>query len=207
MQLKHATMMKLIRHLVMESVGAKRVPRLHPNGFIQLDLDAAGEMRLHVWPAQPLPIQGQKTKHPIHDHNFDMESAIFRGALRNILYQAHELTRLEDDVDFPVYRLHSAEMVGATDTVLKPINHRSCAVLQTSAEDFQAGDCYSMSKAVLHESLAVGLTATLVTKLRADPTYRPRVAVPVGITPDNDYRRAASEGDKVLWHVIGRAIE
>lgn len=205
MRLKYASMMKLVRHLVMESVGTLRVPRLHPNGFIQLDLDAAGEMRLHVWPGKPLPISGQKTKHPIHDHNFDMESTVLRGGLRNLLYQAQPTGA--DIADPPLYGLHSAQMVGPNDTVLEPIDFRTYAVHEVSAADYQAGDCYSMSKGVLHESLAVGLTATLVTKHRVNAMYRPRVAVPVGITPDNDYRRVASEGDKLLWKTIGHAIE
>src|SRR5882672_5609107 len=62
-----------------------RRPRLHPNGFIQLDLTEDLSKRLHVWPDEPL--QAQLTRHPIHDHSFDMKSEILAGCLANLIYE------------------------------------------------------------------------------------------------------------------------
>ena len=49
-------------------VRARRVatPRVHPNGFIQLDLNAEGTLRLHVWPDGPFP--KQRSDSTIHEH-------------------------------------------------------------------------------------------------------------------------------------------
>ena len=44
-----------------------RKPRVHPNGFIQLDLNDAGTRRLHVW-RDGIPRQEQKKAEEADKH-------------------------------------------------------------------------------------------------------------------------------------------
>ena len=61
----------------------KNKPRLHHNGFVQLDLP--NRVRLHVWPEHP-------PKRPnvlgmIHDHVYGFDSEILRGSIQNLIYE------------------------------------------------------------------------------------------------------------------------
>lgn len=194
-----------IKQLVVSGARAGRKPRLHPNGFVQFDLIPSGLARLHVWPAKPL--EAQKTRHPIHDHQFDMHSIVLRGCLRNVLYEPRLLSPLEANLaKFPVFTLHSAETIGPRETILKPLSVHKYGLVEVSADDVEAGESYAMPKYVLHDSIPHGFVATLITKHRIDAGYKPVVAVPAGVQPDNDFRRDTTE-ENVLWRLIGRALE
>jgi hypothetical protein len=207
MRIAYPSLRLLILELISKAARAGRKPALHPNGFVQLNLDGAGDIRLHVWSPRALPMPQQKTKHPIHDHNFDMHSTILRGCLRNYLYRAVPMERYGP----PAYQLYRAiQISGTSDTVLHKIDSGKYHRLEiTSTNDYELGESYDMSKGVLHQAVPHGLTATLVTKAQADASYRPIVAVPDGVQPDNDYRRTAAtpESVQILWRLIGRAIE
>lgn len=182
-----------------------RRPRVHPNGFIQLDLAKDGSERLHVWPAVPLP--AQKTRHPIHDHVFDMESTILCGFLRNVLYKAIRLSDLmAQSALFKMYRMYRATRIAKDDTVLMPADEIFYAVVESMHEDLEPGDSYYMQKGLLHDSVPTGLTATLMRKLDMDVEYRPIVAVPADIKPDNDFRRETLD-ESELWRHIFIALE
>lgn len=77
-------------------------PRVHPNGFIQLDLEApaderwhegkqaghsGADLRLHVWNPPGVDLPHQDTVNEIHDHVFDMRSTVVRGELTQRLYE------------------------------------------------------------------------------------------------------------------------
>lgn len=172
------------------------VPRQHPNGFIQLNLTAAADVRLHVWPTEPLPLQ-QLTKHPIHDHNFDMESTILRGRLRNLVYEPEPYVAGSGKP----FVIHLAQRVPGTEseTTLNPTEER--VNLITVADANYCGETYRLASGRLHDSMAHGLTATVMTKLSIVDKYQPRVAVPVGVEPDNNFRRANVDL-ALLWHWI-----
>src|SRR5579859_4023793 len=161
------TLEDVIQHAV-NGIGYARAnnrrPRLHPNGFIQLDLAKDASVRLHVWPAVPLP--AQKTRHPIHDHVFDMESTILCGHLRNVLYKALPLSDAEAaQAIFRPYRMYRATRIAKDDTVLMPADEKFYAVVESAHEDLEPGDTYYMQKGLLHDSVPLGLTCTLMYKL------------------------------------------
>lgn len=170
-------------------------PRLHPNGFIQLDLDGQKKRRLHVWPDKM--IQAQKTRHPIHDHAFNFISTILCGALTNVRYyfspSPHVTTVMHRAVRLP----------GGEDTILQAEESGYLGFL--GGELMLPGQTYSMLKDVLHDSIPHGLTATIIEKEITQYTYGPRVAVPHSVTPDNDFRRETVSED-VLWALIDRAV-
>jgi hypothetical protein len=171
-----------------------RRPRLHPNGFIQLDLTDNGSTRLHVWPDISLP--AQKTSHPIHDHIFDMVSTVISGKLMNKMY--------ESVPGNPSHELHVAERINGNDTILAATGLRG--QLHTKRVDMiQTGQSYFVPAHHLHETIHLGLAATLMTKTSTpERGDRPHVAVPIGVEPDNDFRRETID-EEVLWSIIERA--
>jgi len=91
------------------------VPRVHPNGFIQIDKPASRKERVHIWPDAELPKQG--SHHSVHDHIFDMASLVLRGAMTNRLF------------DFPkdgeaTHELHRARYKTAHDSTLLPTGQK-----------------------------------------------------------------------------------
>ena len=82
-------------------------PRVHGNGFIQLDLTERS--RLHVWGDPRIP--RQKVSTPIHDHVFGFTSTIIVGRLINVIYDV-ELRRFGD------FNIFTPEIREGEDTVL-----------------------------------------------------------------------------------------
>lgn len=78
-------------------------PRIHPNGFIQLDLTEVEEdwhrshkkghsgsnKRLHIWNPPGIILPHQETYNEVHDHVFDMHSTVVYGTLWQVLYEFH----------------------------------------------------------------------------------------------------------------------
>ena len=152
-------------------------PRLHPNGFIQYDLPAAG--RLHIWhPDLPM---AQIIHTPIHDHTFDFTSRIVCGKLTHVVFNFYEKMMGE-------YHLHRAVVTEGEDTLLKPL-----AILGDMVEaetyTFHYGQQYSFSAGRFHLSKGDGLTATIMTKTATKRLPFARIAVPLDVDPDNNFRR------------------
>lgn len=185
---------------ILELLRSGWQPRLHPNGFIQLDI--GNHRRLHIWPQPPVP--AQKTRHTIHDHCFSMRSSVILGHLTHIEYDFNELVRPCHGARH-ICMLHRAEKIGGEDTVLKPaspIGWLSRRRLLPVAQGFG----YGFGPMVLHDSVPKGLTATIMTKTFVDPKYRPLVAVPYGVEPDNDFRRDTMSRD-ALWQIIDKVLD
>jgi|HubBroStandDraft_1064217.scaffolds.fasta_scaffold145480_1 hypothetical protein len=179
---------------------AGRTPRVHPNGFIQLDLNDEHSMRLHVWPVAELPDR-QKTRHPIHDHSFDMVSTVLTGKLINEMLVFLVPTDYPDLI--PNHQEHRGVKIGKEETILKPTGIFG-SVTDIGREVILPGQSYRVPAKRFHNSIAEGLTATLMSKLDGEP-YNPRVLVPVGVHPDNDFRREQTKPE-ILWEQIELAL-
>lgn len=177
------------------------IPRLHPNGFIQLDLD--NKTRLHVWPYPRIP--AQKTRHTVHDHRFSMRSEVICGELEQIEFIFMPLGRRDETTEvYPkLHRLHETKPVGGEDTILVPCSDAGWLGIKRRFR-VRAGFGYGFGAKILHDSAAGVLTATLMTKVWTDRSYRARVAVPTDIKPDNDFRRTVDED--ILWRSIDLAL-
>lgn len=177
-------------------------PRIHPNGFIQLDL--ANDTRLHVWPDGAIPRQG--TVNTIHDHKFDMTSTVLCGELIQLRYHAlpegHEFMALTS----PTHEVYQAEGTGSQtrNSILQPTGNRVEPSL-TSKVTLKAGESYTQPRYTLHDTQWNGLTATLMHKSNTDTDYNPRVLCPIGAPPDNDYDRWKADED-LMWDYIHRAM-
>lgn len=185
-------------------------PRVHGNGFLQLDLST--DVRLHIFGHDKLPKQHVAT--PIHDHTFGFKSYCYKGRLVNVVYGVEP-----GGVEFHVYE---PEVRDGEDTVLMPVGaEHDCGVfiLRTNVvvpAFLSDDDCvsmrasYSMECGVLHESLAPEPTVTVMFK--ASPTqprscpWKPRVLVPQGMAPDNEFTRYDVHPD-LLWEIIDEMLE
>lgn len=177
-------------------------PRVHGNGFIQLDLTELS--RLHIWGDPRIP--RQKVATPIHDHVFSFESQIIVGRITNTVYELHYDRQGE-------YRVYTPQIREGEDTILMPTDtYGNVSVAHVDKIEHGAfHNCYDMPKGWFHESVASdGPAATIITK--SGPTQaqgagvKPRVLVPVGQQPDNEFNRYDADED-LLWRVIEETLK
>lgn len=196
--------------------GAK--PRVHGNGFIQLDLDVAGRTRLHVWDDR-IPRQSSPT--PIHDHVFALRSRVLCGTLIH-----EELTPVARDQGGTHRIFRAQQEEGTQNTILVPdVGEVVLDVEQRLV--LGAGSVYTFPAYALHQTNYRGTTATIMRKIPASHPGgcmagsesrcappgscacfdygRPRVLVPVGAEPDNEFRRDAFAPEP-LWLIIAEAL-
>ncbi len=176
-------------------------PRIHPNGFIQPDLKPP--RRLHVW--HPKIPYRQETYHPVHDHVFDFVSTGHSGRLVNVRYD------LRPDSVNGTHVLWTAEALGDEETALRRTTPQTFRLVPIGTDVLQPGDVYRMPAFHYHESLSNEPTLTVIVrsyprllKDSKEANDSPNVAVPIGVIPDNNFRRANIHAD-VLWKLIREA--
>lgn len=170
-------------------------PRLHGNGFIQLDLPNGD--RLHIWhPALPR----QNTSTQIHNHKFSFRSEVLCGKLTHIHYKLE--TNVEDFANGEIYNLYHPVVREKEDTVLELSNANAVFKFHPlQMLVLTEGSSYDFSYAEFHETKAQGFTATIVHKELVVKNFIPSVACRVGSVPDNDFGRYQFE-EKELWKYV-----
>jgi hypothetical protein len=184
--------------------GEKALPRVHGNGFVQLDLD--DRTRLHVWGDHRIPRQSVAS--PIHNHVFGFESRVFVGTLLNLRF------RLDEGGTHVVHEARPPREGEGDRTLLAPIDGPNRVRPRIGAiEVVRAGDIgqtYSMRPFDFHVSLAYELAVSVIWKdgdtLAQNPTgHRPQVLVRKGQRADNDFDRHGYDPE-LLWQIIGDAL-
>ena len=176
---------------------AGKKPRVHGNGFIQLDLNGNGTKRLHVWD-ESLPRQTVAT--PIHDHVFALRSTVILGTL------IHEELEPYEDYDYGTHRIYRAQQEeGTQNTILVPDKGLvRLSVVQRLV--LGEGSIYTFPAWKLHQTDHIGLTATIMDKVDAPEEYgRPRVLVEKDSVPDNDFKRDGCDPAE-LWPYVYEAV-
>jgi hypothetical protein len=177
----------------LKATGKK--PRVHGNGFIQLDLNDEGTRRLHVWD-ESIPRQTVAT--PVHDHVFALKSRVIAGTL------IHEVLEPIEGDTHRIFRAQQEE--GTQNTILVP-DEGTVALKVAERFVLPAGVEYEFPAWELHQTDHRGLTATIMEKIDAPQEYgRPRVLVPTGQEPDNEFKRDGIDPE-TLWPLIERALE
>jgi len=174
--------------------GSSEVPRVHPNGFLQLNLDGTGFWRLHVW-SDELPKPRVAVPTPIHDHIYDFTSKVILGSLRHLVYELEE----DPEGSYDLYDVWAQST--KKDAPLERMDNSRYTARLIEASEIMAGDGYSFERFRFHESESAGLTATLFSTSDFDPTNRPRILCPTGKTPSNTFRRDSLELE-FLWRII-----
>lgn len=167
--------------LVEESIHSGNLPRVHPNGFIQLDLDDEGKRRLHVW-RNDLP--RQKVYTPVHNHRFDFTSETIVGTLSNITFELGDIDQGPAHREWIVRRDPSSE-----ETQLVPTSG-VVGLMAVSATLIPPGNGYEFFAGAFHETGFIHNTVTIINKTEPVPGIESAVLVPEGIEPDNTFTRA-----------------
>lgn len=168
-----------------------REPRLHGNGFAQIDVSK--DARLHVWsPALP-PAQAVRT--PIHDHTFDFRSHLLTGFVVHTVYR---------QAPGEGHRIYVPVPNVGHDTRLVPADEPSCDLHPCSRLEVWDG-WYDFGAGIFHTTDSRGEAATLMVKTRLGVTPRARVACPAHLEPDNAFNRHEVDLDAV-WEAIRGAM-
>lgn len=176
---------------------AGKRPRVHGNGFIQLDLTE--ESRLHVWGDPRIP--RQKSYTPIHDHVFGFESTIIVGRLLNVIYGINRSEHGD-------YRIYTPTIREDEDTVLGPTDICVTAypVSATLIDWNTRTRSYYQDPFIFHETFVTGPAATIITKdgktQAQGAEIEPRVLVRVDQQPDNEFNRYTAAPEDKLWRII-----
>lgn len=176
-------------------------PRVHGNGFIQLDL--TDTTRLHVWGDKRIPRQNVYT--PIHDHVFGFKSTLIVGRLFNVIYGFNY-------AEFGDYAVWEPRVTNRENTILERTKKRvRLFPIHTDLIAQNTSDrTYEMDPFIFHETFATEPTATIIKKW--GPTQaqgapiKPRVLVRFDQDPDNSFNRYNANPD-VLWRIIERVLK
>lgn len=176
-------------------------PRVHGNGFIQVDL--TDTTRLHVWGDKRIPRQNVYT--PIHDHVFGFKSTLIVGRLFNVVYgySSHQ---------FGDYAVWEPKVTHRENTILERTNKRVRVfpIRTDLVEQNTANRNYEMDPFIFHESFVTEPTVTIiqkwgVTQAEGNP-INPRVLTRFDQEPDNHFNRYDANPD-VLWRIIERVLK
>jgi virulence-associated protein VagC len=190
----------LLNRLILEAARAGAVPRVHGNGFMQLDLSP--RVRLHVWGDERIPRQTKPT--PIHDHTFGFTSLILRGGLKNIRYDAESVARNEQ----PTHQGYQAVVRQGEDTVLQPVVTAWYRMHMRAPEFYEAGATYRIEREEVHESIPLPRVVTVSVICKDEPVViesspPPWVFVSLdGEGVDNEFNRYDALSLPVRWHII-----
>lgn len=172
-------------------------PRVHPNGFLQLNLVESGNTRLHIWHPD---LPKQVTRTAIHDHIFDMDSTVKKGTLGQV-----EIHYSLEHNGNPTAEIYMARYSAKSDSKLEPtgvlVHEGSYRTVYIGA-----GESYTQSAFTFHESVPkTDIVVTVMTKARVFESHQPRVLVPIGEKPDNSFRREEAS-EQFLWNIIEESV-
>lgn len=170
-------------------------PRLHPNGFVQLDL--GNHKRLHIWPETPL-IPGVR-KEPIHDHTFSFDSEVLLGSLTNIVYELIE----DESGNFQLYTVKPFLAVGKESPLIK-LDDRKYYLSVSERITVEAGHSYHFDAFRFHDSEPHGLTASIMSYSEVDSSKTARVLREIGQLPPEIFDRNQIDSE-ILWQEIENA--
>lgn len=173
-------------------------PRLHGNGFIQLDI--VEDYRLHVWPENE--IEAQHTYTPWHDHTFGFTSTVLLGYLIHTHYKLKDAGKFMGD-----YHLYEAVAAKGRNTFLE--RKEGTWDLETYSRRVLSADFqYGFPAYEFHTSEGIGLTATLIHKVQPAEKKEQgaRVLCLSGKVPDNDFDRHSIK-ESVLWNEIRKVFD
>lgn len=183
---------EVMNHAI-ESMESGSLPRVHPNGFIQLDLNKSGSSRLHVW-RNDLP--RQKVYTPVHNHRFDFTSITVSGALTNMTFE------YGGSNDGPPHRLWAVRRdPESEETKLMPTPN-VVGLIATGLSLIGPGKGYEFAAGEFHETGFVHNTVTLIEKSVPVEGVESAVFVPLGIEPDNSFTRAAPDTDDLRKKIV-----
>lgn len=188
--------------LTYESLKASgQKPRVHGNGFIQIDLPQEG-YRMNIWPKQRERFETQRVDTSIHNHKFSFRSMVLCGRLIHTQYE--DLTVCIHG-PYSVYKIVPGELEDTKMILATP--HR---VDFKHSQEFwlNKGSVYEFPHSQFHKTDGSSevLTATLMKKTEINDAVVPHVLCSFMKKPDNDYSRYQIEEEK-LWPFIKQVFD
>lgn len=183
---------------VLYAQSCEEAPRVHPNGFIQLNLDESHDRRLHIWHPE-VPSQGINT---IHDHVFDMDSEVVVGEMVNKTYAwcsnyAHD--------QFNTHRLWRVDYhPGSFEAVLSPIEDYGFPEID-KIESVKAGESYYLPAKVFHVADNSEVCATVMTR-KEKVADRSHIMLSRHDLP-TEFTRSDAMPVEQMWHIIWEVLE
>lgn len=172
-------------------------PRVHGNGFLQIDVTERS--RVHVWGHPDIP--QQKASTPIHDHVFGFTSLVVTGRMVSIPYDILEGGEYE-------WSVYEAVTRDREDTVLQDTGKR-CRIHPKRPDVTLPGRNYTVPPFEFHEAFVSEPTITMMQKdgptLAQGAKAAPRVLVHRGTKPDNDFSRFHYLTDD-LWNIVEEVL-
>ena len=194
-------------------------PRVHPNGFIQLDLIPVAEdwhashqkghsgatLRLHIWDPPGHELPHQETVNEIHTHVFDMRSAVIRGTLMQRCYAFVVGKELRQKIMPPRFVLYKAIYAKTADSRLEDTGITGYLEEHLDYRVYPEMS-YTQPAFTFHDTQVY--EGPLVTVMTKEEVYEgdAYVCCPVGSPPDNSYDRAAAAPEDFLWSAIEASI-
>ncbi len=173
-------------------------PRIHPNGFIQLDITE--NIRLHVWPKENLIKDNIRL--PMHDHTFGFDSFVMNGSIGNKIF---DITKDQNGT----YNLYTVMPYVAIkkEGILEKSD--GCYSLHETKQFWtNAGESYHMDPFVFHESQLkqdAEIAVTAIKILPFDKNMSARVLCPINETPIQSFQRDSIDQD-TLWNYIEKGL-
>lgn len=193
--------------------------RVHPNGFVQLDLIPVAEdwhasyqkghsgatLRLHIWNPPEHDLPHQETVNEVHTHVFDMRSNVIVGTLEQwrfgfMMGAEKYLTMVQHDLYRAVYNKTSNSRLEYTGITGRLIDLDQFAV--------HRGQSYVQKAFTFHDSQPSPHDRCVVTVMEKTEVHEgdAYVLCRAGETPDNSYDRAAAAPEDFLWSAVEAAI-
>ena len=173
----------------------KTVPRVHGNGFIQIDLPE--DRRLHIWPDEKL--ETQKVYTGIHNHRFSFESQVLLGTLHHTQFRVVQLPGGE-------YQLYKTIPRDREDKGLSLFSEDYFSLENPQDFYLSVGSRYNFPYRAFHDSRGIGLTATLMRKTFVDEDMEVLVLCPRDKTPDNEFGKYKIPQEKI-WPIVKKVFD
>jgi hypothetical protein len=200
----------------MELAAKGQNPRIHPNGFIQLDLEdvesgdwtqthhrghSGANLRLHIWNPPNVELPRQKTVNEVHDHVFDMKSHVIFGTLEQQLFKL-----MEPNADHPAtHERYQAVYAKSAESRLEPTGQLGWLRLY-SKFPISTGQSYTQPAFTLHNSVPLDgcvITVMQKTEIHDGDAY---AICDIGSPPDNSFVRDQAMDKDELYNVIVRTL-
>ena len=169
-------------------------PRLHGNGFLQLDLRDG--YRLNIW-SPDLP-STQRVSTPIHDHRWSFTSRVLLGVQTHSEYAFDE----EPEGTHEVYEV--CRNAVSEDTLLRGMGIYGTPRRLNDLR-IPAGDSYCFFKGLFHATPTPGYAMTLMCKYGVNPMHSTRVLCGRDLYPDNVFNRY-QEDFELLWSIVRTSV-
>lgn len=175
--------------------------RLHPNGFIQVDLPASPfglRQRLHVWHPN-IRTGHQQESTGVHDHVYGFHSRIIHGSMTHISYRID----YDPEGQFVIYEQKKTDR---EDTVLVCQEYPvELFLTEDETRNFHEGEDYFVHKYDFHQVIVAGFCATLITITDESNEGGARVVFHKNRKPLKGFSRYTHDPKK-LWEAVEETI-